>query len=148
MGHELGFLLREQLRLEISTLARDNGATSVYITHDQAEAFALADAVGVLCEGRLLQLGRPEELYLRPASPVRQRFVEQQQPHPANQRPGQRDALLLAAGELVWVAGGQVAESHSLEHRRRLKAGRAWPILSWRNGNSTLRSAVMCGHNV
>ena len=35
--------MREQLRLEISTLARDSGATSVYITHDQAEAFALAD---------------------------------------------------------------------------------------------------------
>jgi iron(III) transport system ATP-binding protein len=67
--------LREQLRLEISTLARENGATSVYITHDQAEAFALADYVGVLCEGRLVQLGRPEELYLRPASPFVARFT-------------------------------------------------------------------------
>ena len=67
--------LREQLRLEISTLARENGATSVYITHDQAEAFALADVVGVLCEGRLVQLGRPEELYLRPASPFVARFT-------------------------------------------------------------------------
>ncbi len=67
--------LREQLRLEISTLARDSGATSVYITHDQAEAFALADRVGVLSEGRLVQLGRPEELYLRPASPFVARFT-------------------------------------------------------------------------
>jgi iron(III) transport system ATP-binding protein len=67
--------LREQLRLEISTLARDIGATSVYITHDQAEAFALADTIGVLCEGRLVQLGRPEELYLQPASPFVARFT-------------------------------------------------------------------------
>ncbi len=67
--------LREQLRLEISTLARENGATSVYITHDQAEAFALADYVGVLCEGHLVQLGAPEELYLRPASPFVARFT-------------------------------------------------------------------------
>ncbi len=67
--------LREQLRLEISTLARESGATSVYITHDQAEAFALADRVGVLCEGRLVQLGTPEELYLRPASPFVARFT-------------------------------------------------------------------------
>jgi iron(III) transport system ATP-binding protein len=39
--------MREQLRLAISTLARDSGATSVYITHDQSEAFSLADRVGV-----------------------------------------------------------------------------------------------------
>jgi iron(III) transport system ATP-binding protein len=67
--------LREQLRLEISTLARENGATSVYITHDQAEAFALADYVGVLRDGHLVQLGRPEELYRRPASPFVARFT-------------------------------------------------------------------------
>ena len=67
--------LREQLRLEIATLGRENGATSMYITHDQAEAFALADQVGVLREGCLVQLGRPEELYLRPASPFVARFT-------------------------------------------------------------------------
>ena len=67
--------LREQLRLEISTLARESGATSVYITHDQAEAFALADRVGVLCDGRLVQLGTPEEIYLQPVSPFVTRFT-------------------------------------------------------------------------
>jgi iron(III) transport system ATP-binding protein len=67
--------LREQLRLEISTLARESGATSVYITHDQAEAFALADRVGVLRDGRVVQSGLPEELYLRPASPFVARFT-------------------------------------------------------------------------
>jgi iron(III) transport system ATP-binding protein len=67
--------LREQLRFQISTLSRENGATSVYITHDQAEAFALADQVGVLRDGHLVQLGRPEELYLRPASPFVARFT-------------------------------------------------------------------------
>jgi iron(III) transport system ATP-binding protein len=67
--------LREQLRLEISTLARESGATSLYITHDQAEAFALADRVGVLCDGRVVQFGPPEELYLRPASPFVARFT-------------------------------------------------------------------------
>ena len=49
--------MREQLRLAISTLARDSGATSVYITHDQSEAFSLADSVGVLRDGRLVQWG-------------------------------------------------------------------------------------------
>ena len=67
--------MREQLRLAISTLARDSGATSVYITHDQAEAFALADRVGVLRNGRLVQLGSPEDLYREPASPFVARFT-------------------------------------------------------------------------
>jgi iron(III) transport system ATP-binding protein len=67
--------LREQLRLEISTLARDSRATSIYITHDQAEAFALADRVGVLRDGRLVQVGAPEELYQKPASPFVARFT-------------------------------------------------------------------------
>lgn len=61
--------LRERLRIEIATLARETGATSVYITHDQREAFALADLVGVLHRGRLVQLDRPEALYARPKTP-------------------------------------------------------------------------------
>jgi ABC-type Fe3+/spermidine/putrescine transport system ATPase subunit len=67
--------MREQLRLAISTLARDSGATSVYITHDQSEAFSLADSVGVLRDGRLVQWGTPEELYRQPASPFVARFT-------------------------------------------------------------------------
>ncbi|HTX28717.1 MAG TPA: ABC transporter ATP-binding protein, partial [Streptosporangiaceae bacterium] len=51
--------LRERMRVEISALVREAGATTVYITHDQAEAFALADMVGVLEEGRLVQFGTP-----------------------------------------------------------------------------------------
>jgi ABC-type Fe3+/spermidine/putrescine transport system ATPase subunit len=47
---------RERLRVDIGTMVREQGATAVYITHDQAEAFALADTVGVLSAGRLVQL--------------------------------------------------------------------------------------------
>ncbi len=60
--------LREELRVEIATLAREAAATAIYITHDQAEAFALADRIGVLHAGRLVQLGTPEEVYFRPAT--------------------------------------------------------------------------------
>jgi iron(III) transport system ATP-binding protein len=67
--------LRERLRVEIAALVRDSGATTVYITHDQAEAFALADRVGVLEHGRLVQLGTPEEIYSQPASPFVARFT-------------------------------------------------------------------------
>ncbi len=67
--------LRERMRVEISTLVRQAGATTIYITHDQAEAFALADRVGVLERGRLVQLDAPEEVYARPASPFVARFT-------------------------------------------------------------------------
>ncbi|RKR73350.1 iron(III) transport system ATP-binding protein/putative spermidine/putrescine transport system ATP-binding protein [Frondihabitans australicus] len=61
--------LRERLRVEISTLARSSGATSLYITHDQSEAFALADEIAVLRDGRVVQRGTPEEVYRHPVNP-------------------------------------------------------------------------------
>jgi ABC-type Fe3+/spermidine/putrescine transport system ATPase subunit len=63
--------LRERLRVEIATLTREIGATACYITHDQSEAFALADQIGVLRAGELQQIAAPEEIYRNPAN----RFV-------------------------------------------------------------------------
>lgn len=67
--------LREQLRLEIATLSRASGATSLYITHDQSEAFALGDRIAVLRGGRIVQVGTPEEVYRRPADAFVARFT-------------------------------------------------------------------------
>jgi iron(III) transport system ATP-binding protein len=61
--------LRERLRIEIATLVREAGTTALYITHDQSEAFALADRIGVLEQGRLVQSGTPEVIYGHPATP-------------------------------------------------------------------------------
>ena len=61
--------LREQMRAEIATLVREVHATALYITHDQAEAFALADRIGVLQRGKLVQLATPEAVYATPSSP-------------------------------------------------------------------------------
>ncbi len=67
--------LRERLRVEISTLTHRFGATAVYITHDQVEAFALADRVGILEAGQLVQLDTPEGIYNSPATPFIARFT-------------------------------------------------------------------------
>mgnify|MGYP001256512064 CR=1 FL=1 len=61
--------LREQMQVEIRQLQRELGFTAFYVTHDQAEALLLSDRLAVLREGRLEQLGTPEELYDAPASP-------------------------------------------------------------------------------
>ncbi|HET9105372.1 MAG TPA: ABC transporter ATP-binding protein [Solirubrobacteraceae bacterium] len=67
--------LRERLRIEIGALVREHGATAVYITHDQGEAFAIADEIGVLEAGRLVQHGPPETIYRTPVSPFVARFT-------------------------------------------------------------------------
>ncbi|HET9389887.1 MAG TPA: ABC transporter ATP-binding protein [Steroidobacteraceae bacterium] len=63
--------IREELRRTIRQVQRELGITTVLVTHDQEEAFALADRIGVMNLGRLLEMGRPHELYTRPAT----RFV-------------------------------------------------------------------------
>lgn len=67
--------LRERLRVQIATIARDSGATVVYITHDQSEAFALADEIAVLDNGRLVQVGPPEQIYRQPENVFVARFT-------------------------------------------------------------------------
>ncbi len=67
--------LREEMRGEIRDIQRRLGITTVFVTHDQAEALALADRIAVMEKGRLAQLGSPEDIYERPASPFVARFV-------------------------------------------------------------------------
>jgi multiple sugar transport system ATP-binding protein len=58
--------LRVNMRAELKRLQRDLGVTTVYVTHDQAEAMTMADQLVVMNSGRLLQIGYPEEVYLHP----------------------------------------------------------------------------------
>jgi len=68
---DLDAQLRVQARTEIVELHRSIGATTVYVTHDQAEAMTMGDRIAVLAHGRLQQVGTPTEVYDRPAN----RFV-------------------------------------------------------------------------
>ncbi len=63
--------IREELRRTIRQIQRELGMTTILVTHDQEEAFALADRIGVMHQGRLLECGRPDDLYVRPQT----RFV-------------------------------------------------------------------------
>src|SRR5262245_50734481 len=60
--------LRDALRAELRRMQRETGVTTVMVTHDAEEALAASDQVGVMSEGRLLQLGAPDDLYRRPNS--------------------------------------------------------------------------------
>jgi ABC-type sugar transport system ATPase subunit len=58
--------LRLETRLELHSLQRALGATTVYVTHDQEEAMTLADRIAVFMEGRIVQIGTPREVFARP----------------------------------------------------------------------------------
>jgi iron(III) transport system ATP-binding protein len=90
--------LRQTMRDELRSTLRRSGVTALFVTHDQEDAFAVADRIAMLANGRLLQVGTPEELYHSPATREVAEFVG-------------RAALLPAErmGDGVWVTVGSVA---------------------------------------
>ena len=67
--------LRARLQVELATLQRQIGITFIYVTHDQHEAFTMSDRIGVMRNGRLMQVGAPRELYEAPNSVEVAQFV-------------------------------------------------------------------------
>ena len=67
--------LRAELRRDVRAALREDGATALLVTHDQAEALSMADLVAVMREGRILQVGAPADVYRTPVDPWVARFV-------------------------------------------------------------------------
>ncbi|ULH17227.1 ABC transporter ATP-binding protein (plasmid) [Deinococcus sp. KNUC1210] len=67
--------VRLNLRDEIRRVQRETGTTTLFVTHDQEEALAISDRVVVMEKGKIAQLGTPEDIYRRPASPFVAEFV-------------------------------------------------------------------------
>ena len=60
--------LREALRVELKHIQKTQGSTTLFVTHDQVEALTMADRIAVLDQGRITQIGRPDDIYDRPAT--------------------------------------------------------------------------------
>jgi len=71
----LDALLRDEMRVELKRLQERLGTTMIFVTHDQAEALILSERVVVMEAGRVEQIGRPEEVYRRPATAFVARFL-------------------------------------------------------------------------
>jgi iron(III) transport system ATP-binding protein len=67
--------LREAMRFELKRLQRELGLTAVYVTHDQAEALVLSSRIAVMRAGRIVQIGKPREVYTRPANQFVAEFI-------------------------------------------------------------------------
>ncbi|MXY22152.1 MAG: ABC transporter ATP-binding protein [Dehalococcoidia bacterium] len=61
--------MRQRLRAEVEGILRSHRMSAIFVTHDREEAFAMADRVGVMVDGQLLQIGAPDHIYHYPASP-------------------------------------------------------------------------------
>jgi putative spermidine/putrescine transport system ATP-binding protein len=71
----LDLKLREQLQIELKQIQRDVGITFIYVTHDQDEALTMSDRIAVFNEGRIEQVGTPEDVYERPGNAFVAGFV-------------------------------------------------------------------------
>ena len=67
--------LRVQMRTTIKKLQRRLGITTIYVTHDQEEALAISDRIAVMNQGNIMQIGKPEEIYRKPANPFVANFI-------------------------------------------------------------------------
>lgn len=98
--------LRIAMRGEIASLQRRLGATTLYVTHDQAEAMTLGDRVGVMRDGVIEQIGRPIDLYDRPATQFVAGFLGLP---PMNLLPGRTVSAGVRCGDLVLPVPAGVA---------------------------------------
>jgi ABC-type Fe3+/spermidine/putrescine transport system ATPase subunit len=99
--------LREQMRVEIRSIVRRFDTTVLYVTHDQAEAMTLSSRIAVMNRGQLEQLGRPAEIYERPATPFVRDFLGQTVLLPGKVRRGAEPACVEmdSAGHVVPLQG-------------------------------------------
>ncbi len=96
--------LRAQVRSDIASLMKEVGMTSIFVTHDQEEAFVLGDRIGVMKEGRVIQVDTPTGIYQYPASPWVATFVGE-----ANLIEGE------ASEGMVLTAVGAIALANEME---------------------------------
>lgn len=89
--------VRQYLRHEIRHILKAAGTSAIFVTHDQEEALAISDKIGVMRQGKLEQIGTPEEIYTKPASQFVAEFVTQ-----ANFLPAKRNGDLWQTEIGVW----------------------------------------------
>ncbi|HYP46760.1 MAG TPA: ABC transporter ATP-binding protein [Propionibacteriaceae bacterium] len=123
--------VRAQLRDEIRRVQLEVGTTTLFVTHDQDEALAMADRVGVMNKGRLEQLDAPQVLYARPVSAFVADFVGLMNRVPASVSGGQATVL----GQRLPTLEGSIASGRGLALVRpeqlqvtRSAAGTAWVV--------------------
>ena len=128
--------LREEMRSELREIQRSVGITTVFVTHDQAEALGLSDRIAVMQGGRIEQLGAPREIYERPATRFVAEFIGASTV--LRGRATAPDRVTLLGGEAVRVVGlgglraGEAVDLAIRPERVRLSGGAAENVVDGR----------------
>lgn len=101
--------VRQHLRHEIRHILKAAGTSAIFVTHDQEEALAISDRIGVMRHGKLEQLGSPEEIYIQPASRFVAEFVTQANFIPAK-RQGNTWQTEIGAWEIPTIGTPETGE--------------------------------------
>ncbi|MEO6654383.1 MAG: ABC transporter ATP-binding protein [Ilumatobacteraceae bacterium] len=145
----LDLKLRQGMQLELKALQREVGITFVFVTHDQEEALSMADRIGVMGDGRLLQIGSPEDIYDAPVDQFVADFIGRSNFLPATV--ASADAVCLTNGARIAMGGAGSVGDHvavslrpervQIENRGDVAAGR--PSL-----DGTIESVTFLGNSV
>ncbi len=119
--------LRERTRRELRELVQRIGITTILVTHEQEEAFDIADRIALLHEGRLEQVGTPEELYERPATQFVAGFIGRSVTLPGKVVSRADGMLDVAAAGTTWRARGTAEAGDTVHLSIRPEALRADP---------------------
>ncbi len=124
----LDLKLRQGMQMELKSLQREVGITFVFVTHDQEEALSMADRIGVMGDGRLLQIGAPEDIYDSPVNQFVADFIGR-----SNFLPGTVEAdgvVCLTNGSRINVSdAGSVGDSVAVSLRpERVQLGAATDV--------------------
>ncbi|GAD52569.1 spermidine/putrescine ABC transporter ATP-binding protein [Halarchaeum acidiphilum MH1-52-1] len=98
--------LRDRLRLELKRVQRELGVTTVYVTHDQAEALAVSDRLAVVHDGRIAQVGEPEAVYDGPETRFVAEFLGENNCLDGRAVGGETEGSLVRAGETEFAVTG------------------------------------------
>ncbi|WP_333817896.1 ABC transporter ATP-binding protein [Tabrizicola sp.] len=112
--------MREEMRVEIKKIQKQTGITAIFVTHDQEEALSMSDRIVVMNAGGAEQIGTPQEVYDRPATPFVADFLGK-----ANMLPG-RVSALRTGGVSVILSGGHALD---LDTPRTLAVGDAVTVV-------------------
>ncbi|MEO6651834.1 MAG: ABC transporter ATP-binding protein [Ilumatobacteraceae bacterium] len=145
----LDLKLRQGMQLELKALQREVGITFVFVTHDQEEALSMADRIGVMGDGRLLQIGTPEAIYDAPVDQFVADFIGRSNFLPATV--ASADEVCLTNGARIAMGGAGSVGDHvaiSLRPERVEIAGRGAVPFGRPSLDGTIESVTFLGNSV
>jgi ABC-type sugar transport system ATPase subunit len=113
---------REEMRWELGHLQRELGVTTIYVTHDQREAMSLADRIVLMSDGRIVQVGEPDRIFLEPENVFAGQFIGSPSMNLIDLTPVE-GGLRLGGSDVTLTPASHLIPEWAVASRRKLKLG-------------------------